>query len=266
MGRIHAAWDLHLGREVAIKRLLVKHPQVAARFDREARITARLQHPSIVTVYEAGLDAEGEPFLVMKLVRGRSLEDLACGASTVQARLNLVPSVLAVAEAIAYAHGLQIIHRDLSTRNVLVGEFGETVVIDWGLAKDLNETWDSGLYRSLFGAGEPRKTAIGSIFGTPAYMSPQQARGEPLDERGDVYAIGAILYRVLGGAPPYDGETLDDVVAELLSGPPPPLASLQRGLPPALIAIVEHAMARDDLARHPTARELAADLRRLLRR
>ncbi len=132
------ASDTRLNRPVAIKELLGSAGEVAEeRFVREALLTARLQHPSIVPLYEAGRWPSGAPFYAMKLVTGRSLEDVIAESLTLPQRLALLPHVLAAAEAMAYAHSERIIHRDLKPANVLVGAFGETVVIDWGLAKDL---------------------------------------------------------------------------------------------------------------------------------
>ena len=138
MGRISLARDRRLGRRVAIKELLSRSETFTLRFEREARITARLQHPNIIHVYEAGRWPTGEPFYAMNLVTGRPLDELIAEAKTVDERLALVANVVDVVDALAYAHGEGVIHRDLKPSNVLVGEFGETVVIDWGLAKDLH--------------------------------------------------------------------------------------------------------------------------------
>src|SRR4051812_8337629 len=140
MGRIVSARDLRLNRTVAIKELRVQSPELRARFEREALLTARLEHPSIVSIHEAGRWPSGEPFYAMKLVPGRPLDEVIAGATTLAKRLALLPHVVAVADALAYAHQQRVIHRDLKPQNVLVGEFGETVVIDWGLAKDLSDT------------------------------------------------------------------------------------------------------------------------------
>ncbi len=264
MGRIRVARDRRLGRAVAVKEILVRAGGDVRRFEREARITARLQHPSIVNVHEAGLWPTGEPFYAMQLVSGRSLDEVIAAATSFEQRLALLPNVLAVADAMAYAHGERVIHRDLKPKNVLVGGFGETVVIDWGLAKDLAEPSGAaevsgGPFRSGGDAGE---TADGDVLGTPSYMPPEQAAGRPVDERADVYAIGAILDHVLSGKPPYSGVSSVEILAAVKRGPPVTLAERQPGVPPDLLAIVDRAMARDPAARYPTARELAEDLRR----
>ena len=145
MGRILRARDRRLGRQIAIKENLVNTGDHARRFEREARITARLQHPSIVHIHEAGVWPTGEPFFAMKLVSGRPLDRVIADTTTMAERLALLPRLAAACDAIAYAHSQRIIHRDLKPGNVLIGDFGETVVIDWGLAKDLdaNDGFDS---------------------------------------------------------------------------------------------------------------------------
>src|SRR5262245_46306327 len=139
LGRVIQIWDRRLGRTIAVKELLDPSSQMEWRFMREARLTARLEHPAIVPIYDVGRWPGGKPFYAMKLVSGRSLKDLIHEKTTLDERLALVPSVVQVAEAMAYAHSRRVIHRDLKPSNVMVGEFGETIVIDWGLAKDLAE-------------------------------------------------------------------------------------------------------------------------------
>jgi hypothetical protein len=263
MGRIYTARDKRLGREVAVKEVLARDADLLARFDREVRLTARLQHPGIVSIYEAGKWTSGEPFFAMRLIAGRPLDQVVTAAKTLADRLALVPKLLAVAEAMAYAHGKRIIHRDLKPQNVLVGDFGETVVIDWGLAKDLDDLTAESL-PGREAAGSESLTVFGSIMGTPSYMPIEQATGQPLDERADVYAIGAILYQALSGRPPYVGKTASRVLDALVAGPPPRLTSVDREVPHDLVAIVERAMARDAKDRYPSAKELAEDLRRYL--
>lgn len=273
VGRIDRAIDQRLARVVALKRLRRKSSRSAElRFVREALLTARLQHPGIVPVYEAGRFPDGEPFYAMKLVSGRPLTELLGEAADLSARIALLPHVLAAAEAVAFAHGQQVIHRDLKPANIVVGDYGETVVIDWGLGKDLDtdsldpdapprEAEDPG---SAVGDSEDDVglTADGSIVGTPAYMPPEQAEGKPVDARADVYALGAILYHVLTGRPPYRGERMVEIVGQVIVGPPPALAELQPRAPVDLVAVVDKAMARSPAQRYPTAKTLAEDLRR----
>ncbi len=255
MGRVRLAHDHRLGRPVAIKELLDQGPEARRRFQLEARLTARLQHPSIINVHEAGVWPTGEPFFAMALIAGRSLGEVVQQSKTVESRLALLPHVLAASDAIAYAHDRGVVHRDLKPANVLVGDYGETVVIDWGVAKQAHD--GEARPDSL----PPEATQPGAIVGTPASMAPEQARGDAVDERTDVYALGAMLDHLLSGRPAYDGGPWD-VVAAVRAGPPTPLSSRQPGLPRELLAIVERAMAREPAARYANARAFAADLRR----
>jgi WD40 repeat protein len=260
MGRVLAARDLRLGRSVAIKELLPRNRDLARRFEREARITARLQHPAIIHVNEAGVWNSGEPFYAMTKVSGRSLDKVIAELPTLNERLSLLPNVIAVVDALAYAHSENVIHRDLKPANILVGEFGETVVIDWGLAKDLGLPNDPVQPCSL--QVGPDDTDAGSIVGTPAYMPPEQASGQSVDQRADVYALGAVLYHVLVGSPPYSGATAVEVLQRVIDLPCVPVRDREPGAPPDLIAIVAKAMARDPGDRYRSARELAQDLKR----
>ena len=261
LGRVLRARDTALGRPVAIKELLVAGEAAQRRFVREALITARLQHPAIVPIYDAGEGTEREPFYAMRLVSGRSLGDVLAGTRTLEERLALLPSLITVADAMAYAHGQKIIHRDLKPHNVLVGAFGEIVVIDWGLAKDLAAAEDE--------AGESARTTAssletldGAVMGTPAYMSPEQANGDEVDERADVYALGAILYHLIAGSAPHTGGSLDEMLVKISEGDVVPLSEREPDVPADLAAIVGKAMASDKTQRYRTARELAEDLHR----
>ncbi len=202
LGRILRGRDRRLDRPVAIKEALHDSGDARARFLREVAVTARLQHPGIVPVYEAGCWPGGEPFYAMKLISGCSLKEAISEKKTLNERLALLPNVIAVAEAVAYAHSAGVIHRDLKPANVLVGPFGETVVIDWGVARDVAESPQGPASQDtlLPGSQPPERahalTQTGAILGTPAYMPPEQAAGSPVDMRADVYAIGAMLYHV----------------------------------------------------------------------
>jgi serine/threonine protein kinase/tetratricopeptide (TPR) repeat protein len=284
MGRIVAAEDQRLRRRVALKELLAPAPEQLGRFQREALITARLQHPGIVPVYEAGRWPSGEPFFAMKLVSGRPLDRVIGEAATLEDRLALLPRIAAAADAIAYAHSQRVIHRDLKPANILIGEYGETVVIDWGLAKDLDEAEPpeaerpaaTPAPRAPSSASDARRkagkveqaastlTIAGAVMGTPAYMAPEQARGEPVDQRADVFALGAMLYHLLAGAPPYNARTATDVIAAAAAGKVVPLADRERGAPPDLVAIVQRAMSPLPIDRYADAGELASELRRFL--
>ena len=254
MGRILAADDVRIGRPVALKELLKNTPTLAARFAREARVTARLQHPGIVPIYEIGHWADGTPFYTMRMVEGRTLRAEIADRPVLDARLALLPAMIAAADAVAFAHGRRVIHRDLTPNNVLVGAHGETVVIDWGLAKNLDADDDD--------SAEPDElrgidlTSAGTVMGTLAYMPPEQARGDNVDERADVFALGGMLAYLLSGVAP--APTLDDlaenrVAAHALEVP---------GAPRDLVSIVRKATSPSPADRYPSARELADELRR----
>ncbi|HWO19353.1 MAG TPA: serine/threonine-protein kinase [Kofleriaceae bacterium] len=282
MGRIVAAEDQRLGRRVALKELLDPAGEQLTRFQREALITARLQHPGIVPVYEAGRWPSGEPFFAMKLVSGRPLDRVIADTRTLDERLALLPRIAAAADAIAYAHSHRVVHRDLKPANVLIGDFGETVVIDWGLAKDLDQSdgpesasrlaqtvpsnpaaRQSGSRKPAgHSSGSSTLTVAGAVMGTPAYMAPEQARGEPVDQRADVFALGAMLYHLLAGVPPYNARTATDVIAAAALGKVIPLDEREQRAPRELIAIVERAMSQVPSDRYPHAGELADELRR----
>lgn len=262
MGRVLAARDLRIGRPVAVKELLGRSTRLAARFEREARVTARLQHPGILPIYEIGRWPDGTPFYTMRMVEGRMFGNAIAEAEGLAARLALLPALIAASEAVAFAHSQRVIHRDLTPANILVGAYGETVVIDWGLAKDLRDA-DDELDDDVRADGSGDKlTAVGAVIGTPAYMPPEQAHAQPVDERADVYALGAILYHLLAGVAPFRGTAPRELLRAVRTGPPPPVSDVVSGVPRELISIVDKAMARDPDGRYPTARELAEELKR----
>ena len=269
MGRVVEAFDVQLARTVALKEVLPRGgASVERRFAREVQITARLEHPAIVPLYDAGLNADGRPYYVMRRVTGQPLDQVLGKARGLAERLVQLPAVLAATDAIAHAHRRGVIHRDLKPANILVGELGETVVIDWGLAKVIGESdvdgdsdGDGGLAPD---ASASLQTQAGAVFGTPGFMSPEQARGDELDPRSDVYALGATLYQLLTGKLPHGGATATEVLARTQRARPIAVSTLAPGAPPELIAIVDQALAFDPSARYADAAALGADLRRFL--
>jgi WD40 repeat protein len=255
MGVVYDAIDTQLQRSVALKCLpaeLVGDASRRRRFLSEVLVTAGLEHPGIVPVHDAGETPEGELYYVMKKVSGRPLWSLIEEAPDLAHRLALLPHVLATADAVAFAHDAQVIHRDLKPNNILVGPFGETIVVDWGLAKRLGAGMrepSSPADERSFALSPELATRAGDVLGTPGYMAPEQASGGDVDTRSDVYALGALLYHVVSGQPParYPAATSTGAIAE--AGPD-------------LAAIVTKAMADVPEQRYASARELADELRR----
>ncbi len=263
-GVVLKARDCRLRRPVAVKQNLRGHGTMQARFEREAWLTARLQHPGIVPIYEAGRWPNGESFYAMRLVAGRPLSEVIAGCGSLDERLALLPKVVAVSEAVAYAHTQRVLHRDLKPHNVMIGPFGDVVVIDWGLAKDLAQPDVGASSDGEWDAGSVGETVAGSVIGTPAYMPPEQARGQPVDQRADVYALGALLYHVLTGAPPFDGASNTEILGRVLNDGPQPVEQRQPGVPRDLAAVIKKAMARDPAARYADAGELCDELQRFV--
>jgi WD40 repeat protein len=232
MGRVHAVYDARLGRQVARKRPRPDQPSALAAIRREAELTARLEHPGIVPIYDAGRDPDGSPWYTMRLIRGRTLRDVIAGRPTIEARLGLLRPVLAAVQAVAYAHARGVVHCDLKPSNLLLGEHGEVQVIDWGLA-----------------SSAPR----GGGGGTPAAMAPEQAAGGGATAASDVWALGLILAEVLLGQPPDP--------AEARRGGVLPLGD---AVPADLRAIVARCLRPAPDARYPDASALADDLARFL--
>ena len=265
MGRVVEAYDTHLGRTVALKEVLsTGSTNINKRFQREVRITARLEHASIVPLYDSGLMQDGRPFYVMRRVSGRPLDELITRARSLDERLALLPNLLAASDAIGHAHRRGVIHRDLKPANILVGDLGETVVIDWGLAKVVGEEEPppASFEPYVPTAGDSLKTQIGSVFGTPGFMSPEQARGDELDPRSDVYALGATLYQLLAGRPPIGGTSATEMIASTATKRVAPIRKVAPTAPLELATIIDKALSFEPENRYADAAELAEDVRR----
>jgi hypothetical protein len=260
MGRVVEAVDTQFNRVVAVKQVHADRATapLLRRFATEALVTGNLEHPGIPAVYERGLDLDGRPFYAMRRAQGRTLAKLLAEADTRERRLALLPVVTRVAQTIGFAHDRGVVHRDIKPDNIIVGDHGETFVLDWGLARVRGvPVEDSGA-----SSGQHDGTQYGAVVGTPAYMAPEQAAGDldRVDERTDVFALGALLYHVITGAQLYRADTVDKLVEAAKAARPAAIAD--PALPRELVAICERAIARDPAARYRNAHELAAALER----
>ncbi len=215
MGRVFSGIDTKLDREVAIKTLLPGAD--SERFITEAKLTAKLPHPNIPPVYASGTLDDNTPWLAMKLIRGRTLADMLNQRLPGQPELSRYIQIFEhIAQGVGFAHSRGIIHRDLKPLNVMVGEFGEVQVMDWGLAKDLRceIVHDDAFAHLDYRQNSIQQTAVGSVMGTPGYMAPEQARGEVVDERSDVFSLGSILATILTGKPAFTGRSRMEVISK----------------------------------------------------
>jgi serine/threonine-protein kinase len=300
LGAVFIALDTELNREVAFKQILEQHaddPESRQRFLVEAEITGGLEHPGVVPVYGLGADSRGRPYYAMRFIRGDSLKEaiaqfhceparVSAGSSGEPGRVSagsglprtprgalatslafrrLLRRFVDVCNAVDYAHSRGVIHRDLKPSNIIVGKHGETLVVDWGLAKVVGRATSAvGEQTIAPSASGSSETLPGSALGTPAYMSPEQARGEldRLSPRSDVYSLGATLYGLLTGKPPFENEDVGAVLRAVQDGrfqrPSQHVPALDKGLE----GICLKAMSTNAQDRYPTAKALADDLER----
>ena len=269
MGAVYRVEDVELGREVALKVLAIPDPagDIAGRMIAEARILARLEHPAIVPIHDVGRLADGRVFYVMKRVRGLRLDDPDARAGSVPDVLRIVRRV---SDGVALAHAHGIVHRDLKPQNVMVGAFGEVLVLDWGVARVLGAE-ESGGTSGPVAMPAAQRTGAGDRLGTPGWMAPEQLHGgaHAADARADVYGIGGILFYLLTGAPP--GEP-DEPARDHAAATPEShearirtvLARRRPPLPRRLRAIVVRALALEPPLRYPSVDALTADIDRFL--
>lgn len=290
MGRIYTGEDKDLERNVAVK-ISTAGDESDTRFWKEAKVLARLAHPNIVPIHATGRDEADRPFYSMKLIKGRTLQQVINALSdgekeTVKAfnREAMLTMFRKICDALAFAHAHGILHRDIKPENVMVGEFGEVLVMDWGLAKILGEVEQQcdGRNRGTSDAGDPidGRTIEGDVLGTPQYMSPEQAAGliSQIDERSDIYSMGGLLFAMLTLRPPIEGKTLDEVLTKVRRGELSTLKTrktvlkksagqqreprLQRDerIPEALQAVILKAMAHQPESRYSSVQAFAADI------
>ncbi|HVS85228.1 MAG TPA: Stk1 family PASTA domain-containing Ser/Thr kinase [Gaiellaceae bacterium] len=250
MANVYLAEDQELGRRVAIKILNDRHAnddQFVERFRREAKNAAALSHPNIVSIYDRG-EAEGTYYIAMEFLDGRSLKELIVGRgpAPVDVAIEYARQILS---ALKFAHRHGIVHRDIKPHNVLVDGDGRVKVTDFGIAR----------------AGASQMTEAGSIVGTAQYLSPEQARGANVDQRSDLYSLGVVLYELLTGKAPFDGEAPVEIAMKHLSQVPEPPSALREEIPRELDLVVMRALAKDPEDRYQSAEEMEADLERVTR-
>ncbi len=255
MGEVYLAQDARLDRKVALKLLspgLLGDSEPRTRFLREARLASALDHPNICTIHEVGED-RGRPFIAMQYIKGQTLRQIINGRPL---KVDSLLSIsLQVADALAAAHEEGVIHRDIKPGNIIVTPRGQAKVLDFGLAK---------LVERNKGEAETHLTVTGAVMGTPASMSPEQARGERVDHRSDIFSFGVVLYEMATGQIPFKGRSPVDIISAVLKDPPTPAAELNKDVPARLSWVIDHALEKEPAERYQSMREMIADLRQVV--
>ena len=261
MGEVYLARDEQLGRKVALKflpeRLTTDETQLS-RFKTEARAASALNHPNILTVYEIGSEGNRQ-FIATEFIEGMTMRaSLACGRMNLHAALEIA---VQVASALAAAHETGVVHRDIKPENIMLRPDGYAKVLDFGIAKLIEQRPPS--YRYELGTTAALQTRPGLVLGTGHYMSPEQTRGQKVDARSDIWSLGVVLYEMVGGSPPFRGETPSDCIASILTTEPPPLSDVLSDVPLKLESILQKALRKNSNERYQTVNEMLADLRAL---
>ncbi|HEX5717135.1 MAG TPA: serine/threonine-protein kinase, partial [Thermoanaerobaculia bacterium] len=246
MGTVYEAEDTRLGRRVAVKLLPPEYSRdrrAKERFLREARAAATVDHPNLCTIHDVG-ESDGRLYLVLSFYEGETLRDRIRRGPLPLAEVRDV--AIQVARGLARAHEAGIVHRDIKPANVILTRHGEAKILDFGIAR--------------LAGDEASLTRTGASWGTPAYMSPEQARGEPVDQRTDVWSLGVMLYEMLAGRRPFGGDSMEAVVSAILTREPEPLERVRPDVPPELAHVVERALTKDPKERCGSAAELLGDL------
>ncbi len=276
MCTVHRMRDRTLLRETALKRLdsdfSVERDRIQ-RFLLEAQVTGQLDHPNIVPIHELGRDIEGRYYFTMKMVEGETLGKRIDQAGEDRLKpdhlAELLQILVKVCEALSFAHSRGVIHRDVKPSNIMVGQFGQVYIMDWGIARLMPESEDTGSNRRVEVSATAEIDQPGSIIGSPAYMAPEQVEGlhETLDARTDVFAVGATLYHVLTGRPPYRERNYYKLLTQVLSCEfdPPDMVMGEGVLPPDLTRIVMRAMAPDRRDRYPSVVAMQRDIELFMR-
>ncbi len=257
MGAVYRARDTRLGRDVAVKVLpdhLAGDPSALRRFQAEAKAVAALSHPSILALYDVG-ETNGIPWAVTELLEGESLRALVSRGPVPPRRALEIAAH--VADALAAAHEKGIVHRDVKPENVFLTRNGHVKLLDFGLARQQSTSRDGS---DSYTPTVSERTEAGAVLGTASYMSPEQARGLPVDHRTDQFSLGVTLYEMLAGSRPFRGQSAADVLAAILKEDPPPLSSRVEGLPAPLLALLDRCLSKETRDRYDSTRDLARDL------
>ncbi|HET8677187.1 MAG TPA: serine/threonine-protein kinase, partial [Blastocatellia bacterium] len=267
MGEVYRAEDTRLGRQVALKFLPSSYqydPDRRDRFYKEARAASALRSPNIAAIYDLG-EHEGSSFIVMELVEGELLSaKLARGPLKVSETIDIA---MQIADALDEAHGLGIVHRDIKSSNLIITKRGLVKILDFGLVKVINAI---GGAQAEATSSDPtsklgQETAIGVVVGTVSYMSPEQALGHSIDHRSDIFSLGVVIYEMLAGLLPFDGDSSTEVIDQIVHQEPPALARFNYSVPQEMERIIRKTLEKDARYRYQTTRELYIDLRNLSR-